>query len=44
MPFGGTKDSGIGREGTADSMDFYTEQKTICVKLWFMKQLIDYAN
>ena len=33
MPFGGTKDSGIGREGTADSMDFYMEQKTICVKL-----------
>jgi len=33
MPFGGIKDSGIGCEGTADSMDFYTEQKTICVKL-----------
>ncbi|KAK3087605.1 hypothetical protein FSP39_008279 [Pinctada imbricata] len=33
MPFGGTKESGVGREGNFDSMDFFTEQKTICVKL-----------
>ncbi|XP_069107122.1 2-aminomuconic semialdehyde dehydrogenase-like [Argopecten irradians] len=33
MPFGGMKDSGTGREGCVDSMDFYTEQKTICLKL-----------
>ncbi|XP_021378179.1 aldehyde dehydrogenase family 8 member A1-like [Mizuhopecten yessoensis] len=33
MPFGGMKDSGIGREGCVESMDFYTEQKTICIKL-----------
>ena len=32
MPFGGMKDSGIGREGFVDSIDFYTEKKTICIK------------
>uniref|UniRef100_A0A0N4ZJB7 Aldedh domain-containing protein n=1 Tax=Parastrongyloides trichosuri TaxID=131310 RepID=A0A0N4ZJB7_PARTI len=32
MPFGGTKESGIGREGAEDSIHFYTEQKTICLK------------
>jgi aminomuconate-semialdehyde/2-hydroxymuconate-6-semialdehyde dehydrogenase len=31
VPFGGVKDSGIGREGGEFSMDFYTEWKTICV-------------
>jgi aminomuconate-semialdehyde/2-hydroxymuconate-6-semialdehyde dehydrogenase len=29
VPFGGVKDSGIGREGGDFSMDFYTEWKTI---------------
>ncbi|KAK3578193.1 hypothetical protein CHS0354_015244 [Potamilus streckersoni] len=33
MPFGGMKDSGIGREGANDSVEFFTEQKTICIKL-----------
>ncbi|KAJ1350090.1 hypothetical protein KIN20_005804, partial [Parelaphostrongylus tenuis] len=33
MPFGGTKESGIGREGAADSMDFFTEKKTVCIGL-----------
>lgn len=33
MPFGGTKASGIGREGAKDSLDFFTERKTICLKL-----------
>jgi len=33
MPFGGTKASGIGREGAFDSVDFFTEKKTICVKI-----------
>ncbi|ROT62271.1 putative aldehyde dehydrogenase family 8 member A1-like [Penaeus vannamei] len=33
MPFGGVKASGIGREGTQDSMEFYTEAKTICTKI-----------
>ncbi|OQR79797.1 aldehyde dehydrogenase family 8 member A1-like [Tropilaelaps mercedesae] len=31
MPFGGTKMSGLGREGTDASRDFYTEVKTVCV-------------
>ncbi|XP_041361231.1 2-aminomuconic semialdehyde dehydrogenase-like [Gigantopelta aegis] len=34
MPFGGIKDSGIGLEGAKDSLDFFTNKKTICVKLW----------
>lgn len=33
MPFGGMKASGIGREGIEDSIDFFTEKKTICIKL-----------
>jgi len=33
MPFGGTKHSGTGREGIQDSLHFFTEQKTICIKL-----------
>ncbi|XP_065569439.1 2-aminomuconic semialdehyde dehydrogenase-like isoform X2 [Artemia franciscana] len=32
MPFGGTKASGMGRESTRHSIDFYTEEKTICMK------------
>lgn len=31
VPFGGSKWSGIGREGADDSMDFFTESKTICL-------------
>lgn len=30
MPFGGMKKSGLGREGQVESIDFYTEAKTIC--------------
>lgn len=33
VPFGGMKHSGIGREGGDHSIDFYTEQKTICISL-----------
>jgi acyl-CoA reductase-like NAD-dependent aldehyde dehydrogenase len=33
MPFGGTKQSGVGREGAEDSFDFFTEKKTICIRL-----------
>lgn len=33
MPFGGAKSSGVGREGSFDSKEFYTEKKTICVKI-----------
>jgi len=32
-PFGGSKRSGIGREGGVHSLEFYTELKNICVKL-----------
>lgn len=32
VPFGGVKQSGIGREGGRHSIEFYTEQKTICVR------------
>merc|ERR1712054_608492 len=33
MPFGGYKQSGTGREGGEYSIDFYTEQKTVCIQL-----------
>jgi acyl-CoA reductase-like NAD-dependent aldehyde dehydrogenase len=33
MPFGGIKASGIGREGYPDSFEFFTEAKTICIKI-----------
>ena len=32
-PFGGMKQSGIGREGGEYSLEFYTETKNICIKL-----------
>jgi len=32
-PFGGSKQSGIGREGGAHSLEFYTELRNVCVKL-----------
>lgn len=32
-PFGGSKGSGIGREGGVHSLEFYTELKNICIKL-----------
>lgn len=32
-PFGGMKNSGIGREGGFESLHFFTEQKNICVKI-----------
>lgn len=33
MPFGGMKDSGLGREGGQYSFDFFTEMKTVCIQL-----------
>jgi aminomuconate-semialdehyde/2-hydroxymuconate-6-semialdehyde dehydrogenase len=33
VPYGGMKKSGIGREGGRHSMEFYTDAKTICLKL-----------
>jgi aminomuconate-semialdehyde/2-hydroxymuconate-6-semialdehyde dehydrogenase len=32
-PFGGSKRSGIGREGGSHSMDFYSELRNVCIKL-----------
>lgn len=32
MPFGGMKASGLGREGGEDSIDFFTEKKTVCIQ------------
>jgi len=31
-PFGGTKHSGVGREGGDEALRFFTEPKTVCVK------------
>lgn len=33
VPFGGMKESGVGREGGFESLNFFTEPKNICVKL-----------
>ena len=32
-PFGGTKMSGLGREGGRHSLDFYSELRNVCIKL-----------
>ena len=32
-PFGGVKDSGVGREGGWEALRFFTEPKNVCVKL-----------
>ena len=31
-PFGGVKDSGVGREGGDEALHFFTEAKTVCIK------------
>jgi len=31
VPFGGVKDSGVGREGGRHSLEFYSESKNICI-------------
>ncbi|MCB0342231.1 MAG: aldehyde dehydrogenase [Bdellovibrionales bacterium] len=33
VPFGGMKASGVGREGGEHSIDFFTEQKNVCIGL-----------
>ncbi len=32
-PFGGTKQSGVGREGGVEALRFFTEPKNVCIKL-----------
>ena len=32
-PFGGVKDSGIGREGGFEALKFFTDEKNVCVKI-----------
>lgn len=32
VPFGGTKNSGVGREGGLEAMRFFTEPKNVCVR------------
>lgn len=32
-PFGGVKNSGVGREGGVDALRFFTETKNVCIKL-----------
>lgn len=32
-PFGGTKQSGVGREGGAEAMKFFTEPKNVCMRI-----------
>ena len=33
IPFGGMKDSGVGREGGFKSLEFFTEPKNVCIKI-----------
>jgi len=33
IPFGGMKDSGLGREGGFGSLSFFTETKNVCIKI-----------
>ncbi|MDI1241883.1 MAG: aldehyde dehydrogenase [bacterium] len=32
-PFGGVKDSGVGREGGFEALRFFTEEKNVCIKI-----------
>jgi aminomuconate-semialdehyde/2-hydroxymuconate-6-semialdehyde dehydrogenase len=33
VPFGGMKERGVGRQGGFASLEFFTEEKNVCVKL-----------
>ena len=32
-PFGGVKQSGVGREGGFEALEFFTEEKNVCISL-----------
>ncbi len=32
-PFGGMKNSGVGREGGFEALNFFTEEKNVCISL-----------
>ena len=33
VPFGGMKNSGVGREGGEESLRFFTEPKNVCIRV-----------
>ena len=33
-PFGGMKESGVGREGGFEALKFFTEEKNVCIRVW----------
>jgi aminomuconate-semialdehyde/2-hydroxymuconate-6-semialdehyde dehydrogenase len=37
-PFGGVKNSGVGREGGFEALKFFTEEKNICIKLSYLEE------
>ncbi len=37
-PFGGVKDSGVGREGGFEALRFFTEEKNVCVKINYQNE------
>jgi len=37
-PFGGMKDSGVGREGGFEALRFFTEEKNVCLRIGFLPQ------
>ena len=47
-PFGGMKNSGVGREGGLEALRFFTEAQNVCVKLltivWPHRTSISYAE
>ena len=36
-PFGGMKNSGVGREGGFEALKFFTEEKNVCIKINYLK-------
>lgn len=38
-PFGGMKQSGVGREGGFEALKFFTEEKNVCIKINYQKNV-----